>query len=151
MVRQVGDPLFASASAAEKSAVLTAREMNDACLEDGDSDFLMKRGVIVRHLALPGQGEDSRRALRFLHETWGERIYISLMNQYTPMPGIGDRLERALGDRAKDYRDLCRKLTEREYDRLVDYLVDLGAENAFIQEGKTAEESFIPAFDGEGI
>ena len=151
MVRQVGDPLFASASAAEKSAVLTAREMNDACLEDGDSDFLMKRGVIVRHLALPGQGEDSRRALRFLHETWGERIYISLMNQYTPMPGIWDRLERALGDRAKDYRDLCRKLTEREYDRLVDYLVDLGAENAFIQEGKTAEESFIPAFDGEGI
>ena len=111
----------------------------------------MKRGVIVRHLALPGQGADSRRALRFLHETWGERIYISLMNQYTPMPGIGDRLERALGDRAKDYRDLCRKLTEREYDRLVDYLVDLGAENAFIQEGKTAEESFIPAFDGEGI
>ena len=111
----------------------------------------MKKGVIVRHLLLPGCLSDAKKIVSYLFETYQNGIIYSLMNQYTPMPGIWDRLERALGDRAKDYRDLCRKLTEREYDRLVDYLVDLGAENAFIQEGKTAEESFIPAFDGEGI
>lgn len=151
MVRQTGDPRFVPVSAGKEGVFLTAAEMNEACLEEGDRDFLMKKGVIVRHLALPGQEGDSKRVLRFLHKTWGDRIYISLMNQYTPMPGIGERLKERLGERAEKYRDLCRKLTEAEYDRLVDELVDLGVENAFIQEGETAEESFIPAFDGEGI
>ena len=64
------------------------------------------------------------------------------MNQYTPLEQTG-RLER--------FPELQRKVTRREYERLVDYAIDLGLENGFIQEGKTAEESFIPAFDYEGL
>ena len=155
MEAQVGEPAFFDAGkgtgkrSGEGVRLLSAREMNEACQED--ADFLMKKGMIVRHLALPGQGADSRRVLRYLHGTFGNRIYISLMNQYTPMPGIRERLEERLGERAKEYRALCRKLTEREYGRLVDGLLELGAENAFIQEGETAKESFIPAFDGDGL
>ena len=65
-----------------------------------------------------------------------------LMNQYTPLEQTG-RLER--------FPELQRKVTRREYERLLDYAIDLGLENGFIQEGKTAEESFIPAFDYEGL
>ena len=99
----------------------------------------MKKGVIVRHLALPGQEADSKRVLSYLLKTYGERIYISLMNQYTPMPAM------------KDDPRLSRKVTDREYQRLIDYGIQLGLENGFIQEGETAKESFIPEFNGEGI
>ena len=100
----------------------------------------MLRGVIVRHLLLPGGLEDSKAVLRYLYETYGDNIYISIMNQYTPMPGIGDK-----------YPELARKVTDEEYDELVDYAVSLGIENGFIQEGETALESFIPDFDMRGI
>ena len=105
-----------------------------------DEAGMMKRGVIVRHLALPGQLSDSMSVLAYLHETYGEQIFLSIMNQYTPMPGIG-----------KMFPELGRKLSEEEYDTLVDYAVLLGVENGFIQEGDTAEESFIPPFDLEGV
>lgn len=126
MVRQVGEPLFSDGSAAIDET------------EDGDVP-LMVRGVIVRHLALPGCGEDSRAVLRYLHETYGERIFISLMNQYTPMPQVAD------------HPQLSRRLSGEEYEALVDYAISIGIENGFIQEGETASESFIPAFDGTGI
>lgn len=156
MVRQAGEPVFR----APDGRLLNARQMNEACGEEeeempgeADSDFLMLRGVIVRHLALPGQEEDSRRVLSYLHETYGDRIYISIMNQYTPMPGIGRWMERKRRAGAAPwlYEELDRKLTEEEYEALVDYAVGLGVENGFLQEGDTAQESFIPAFDGEGI
>ncbi len=105
-----------------------------------DTRGLMTRGVIVRHLVLPGHTEDSRAVVRYLYETYGDRIYISIMNQYTPMPGI-----------EKDFPELGRKITQQEYDEVVDYAIDLGVENGFIQEGETAEESFIPAFDETGL
>ena len=104
-----------------------------------DADGQMQRGVIVRHLALPGQAEDSRRILRYLYETYGDQIYISILNQYTPMPAV------------KKHPLLSRTLTEEEYDQLVDYALALGVENGFIQEGGTASESFIPVFDGTGL
>lgn len=152
MVRQVGEPVFA----APDGKRMDARQMNDAVTdeEDGqegpvDSDFLMLRGVIVRYLALPGQTDDGKRVLSWLHETWGDRIYISMMNQYTPMPGIGKWMEgRGAGHKKPE---LDRRVTQKEYDALVDYAVELGVENGFLQEGDTAKESFIPAFDGEGI
>lgn len=154
MVRQVGEPVFL----APDGSRLNARQMNDACGEEGeewreDSDFLMLRGVIVRHLALPGQAKDSERVLSWLHETYGERIYISIMNQYTPMPGIEQWMEqkRKAGEKAELFGRMDEKLSEKEYEALVEYAIELGVENGFLQEGDTAEESFIPAFDGEGI
>ena len=101
--------------------------------------MFLRRGVIVRHLVLPGQVEDSKAVIRYLYETYGDRIYISIMNQYTPLAEM------------EDYPEINRKLTEEEYDEVVDYAIDLGVENGFIQEGETAEESFIPAFDLQGI
>ncbi|MHB8963820.1 MAG: radical SAM protein [Saccharofermentanales bacterium] len=102
-------------------------------------DGMMERGVIVRHLALPGCLEDSKAVIRYLHETYGDRIMISIMNQYTPMK------------QAAGYPELGRAVTESEYEELVDFAIGIGVENGFIQEGGTCEESFIPAFDNEGV
>lgn len=104
-----------------------------------DERGLMKRGIIVRHLMLPGGIKDSKEVVRYLYETYGDQIYMSLMNQYTPLAHV------------EAYPEINRKLKKFEYDRLVDYAIALGVENAFIQEGETAEESFIPAFTGEGV
>lgn len=104
-----------------------------------DERGLMKRGIIVRHLMLPGGIKDSKEVVRYLYETYEDRIYMSLMNQYTPLAHV------------EAYPEINRKLKKFEYDRLVDYAIALGVENAFIQEGETAEESFIPAFTGEGV
>ncbi len=105
-----------------------------------DERGMMTRGVIVRHMVLPGHTKDSKEILRYLWENFGDRIYVSIMNQYTPMPGI-----------EREFPELGRRVTRREYDRVVDYALELGFSNAFVQEGPTAEESFIPAFDGAGV
>lgn len=104
-----------------------------------DENGMMKRGVIVRHLALPGCIEDSKNVIKYLYETYGDDIILSIMNQYTPLEYV------------KDIPELNRKLTEEEYEELVNFAIDLGVENGFIQEGETAEESFIPDFDYQGI
>ena len=104
-----------------------------------DEEGMMKRGVIVRHLLLPGHLKNAKEVVRYVYETYGNQVYISLMNQYTPLPGM------------EKWPELNRKVTKREYERLLDFAVELGVENGFIQEGGTAEESFIPAFDCEGI
>lgn len=105
-----------------------------------DERGMMTRGVIVRHMVLPGHTKDSKEILRYLWENFGDSIYVSIMNQYTPMPGI-----------EREFPELGRRVTRREYDRVVDYALELGFSNAFVQEGPTAEESFIPAFDGAGV
>lgn len=104
-----------------------------------DERGMMKKGVIVRHLLLPGHVRNSKKVLEYLYGTYGDQIYISLMNQYTPMPAM------------KDDPQLSRKVTDREYDRLLDHAFSFGVTNCFIQEGETAKESFIPEFNGEGI
>ena len=111
MVRQVGKPMF-----------------------EGN---LMKRGVIVRHMILPGHTKDSRKIIERLYKTYGDDIYISIMNQYTPLPQM------------KNFPEINRRITAREYEKVIDYAISLGIENAFIQEGETAEESFIPNFQEE--
>jgi len=116
MVRQVGAPVFT----------------------DGENSP-MKRGVIVRHLLLPDCAKDSRRILRYLHDTYKNDIYVSIMNQYTPLSQVSD------------IPSLNRRISGEEYERIVDYAIRIGIENGFIQEGETASESFIPAFDCEGI
>lgn len=110
MFRQTGEPVF-------------------------DERGIMQRGMIIRHLLLPGCLEDSKAAIRYLYETFGDSVYLSIMNQYTPLLHV------------KKYPELDRRVTEEEYDELVDFALELGVENAFIQEGETAEESFIPEFD----
>lgn len=99
----------------------------------------LKRGMIVRHLLLPGQTKDAKKILRYLHETYGDNIYISIMNQYTPLPHVAQIPE------------LNRSVTPDEYDKLVNFALRLGITNAFIQEGETAEESFIPPFNLDGV
>lgn len=103
-----------------------------------DERGIMTRGVIVRHLLLPGFVQNGKDIVNYLHETYGESIFVSLMNQYTPLPHVAA------------YPEINRKVTAEEYDELVDYAIEIGVENGFIQEGETAKESFIPDFDNEG-
>ncbi len=113
------------------------RQVGDPCFDPRTG--LMKKGIIVRHLLLPGQTKDSKKILRYLYETYGNRIYISIMNQYTPLPHVAH------------FPELNRPITTEEYDRVVNFALRLGISNAFIQEGETAKESFIPPFDMEGV
>lgn len=103
------------------------------------SSGLMRRGVIVRHLVLPGQVKDSKKILRYLHETYGNDIYVSIMNQYTPLPHVSE------------ISPLNRPVTPEEYARVLAFADAIGIEQGYIQEGGTAEESFIPEFSGEGL
>ena len=104
-----------------------------------DERGILTNGVVVRHLVLPGYTEDSKKIIKYLYETYGKHIYISILSQFTPLNGL------------KEYPELNRKLTEEEYDEVVDYAIEIGVENGFIQEGDVAEESFIPDFDGQGV
>lgn len=101
---------------------------------------LMKKGVIVRVLLLPGNLKDAKNIVKLLYDSFGEAIVLSLMNQYTP-PSIP----------IEDYPELNRKVSKKEYESLLNYAIAMGIENAFIQEGNTAEESFIPLFDNTGV
>lgn len=95
---------------------------------------LMKKGVIVRVLLLPGLLNDAKLIIKYLYDTYGNNIYISIMNQYTP-------IDKYI------YEELNHKVSDSEYDELVNYAYDIGVRNAFIQEGDTQKESFIPEFD----
>ena len=126
MFRQVGRPVF---------------EPEISATDEGS--LIMKRGMIVRHLVLPGCTADSKAVVKYLYDTYGDDIYLSIMSQYTPMPELlpGGRLNAL-------YPEFGRCVTKREYDAVVDYAIDLGVENAFIQEGDVAKDSFIPDFEG---
>ena len=98
---------------------------------------LMKRGVIVRHMMLPGLLFDSKKIIDYLYKTYGDDIYISIMSQYTPIK-IG-----------KEFEELNRTVTKEYYDSLVDYAAGIGVRNAFVQDGTSVGESFIPEFFGK--
>lgn len=104
-----------------------------------DESGRMQRGVIVRHLLLPNHLKNAKDVVQYVYKTYGNHVYLSLMNQYTPLPQV------------KGLQELNRRVTKREYDRLISFAVSLGVENGYVQAGKTAEESFIPAFDYEGL
>lgn len=103
-----------------------------------DATGLIQKGVIVRQLLLPGHVNDAKAILKYLHDTYQDSIYISMMSQFTPIA-------------LKDYPEINRTVTRREYERLIDYAIKIGITNAFIQEGNVAKDSFIPAFDCEGV
>lgn len=113
--------------------------VRQAGLPQFDRDGIMTKGVIIRHLCLPGHAEESRKIVQTLFERYGNRVYYSLMNQYTPPPF------------SLRWPNLNGRFPAEDYDRLIDFAVDLGLENGFVQEEGTAEESFIPAFDLSGV
>ncbi len=104
-----------------------------------DDRGMMKRGVIVRHLMLPGHLDDTKNVLRYLYETYGDKIWVSIMNQYTPL---------CFDER---FPELSRTVSDEEYDEAIDFACELGMEQAFVQEGGTVGESFIPPFNLEGV
>lgn len=99
-----------------------------------NKEGMMTKGIIVRHLVLPGCCNDSKRIIKYLYNIYKNDIYFSIMNQYTPVRKIGI-----------DFLDRC--VTNDEYDEVIDYAYNLGIRNAFVQEGETQKESFIPDFD----
>ena len=123
------------AEVAKAAIAEMVRQTGKAVFVNGDEDNLILSGTIVRHLTLPGCMADSMQILKYLHETYGDMIYISIMNQFTPLSNL------------EKYPELNRRITDEEYETLVDYAIEIGIENGFIQEGDTAEESFIPAFN----
>ena len=124
---------FATASAALEEMV------SQTGLPVFDNEGMMKKGVMVRHLILPSHTKDSCHIIKYLYETYHDDIYLSIMNQYTPMRPN------------ENYPELNRRITRREYEKVVNYILSLNITNAFIQEGNTAKESFIPSFDYEGV
>lgn len=104
-----------------------------------DENGIMKKGIIVRHMLLPGLLFDSKKIIDYLYSTYKDNIFISIMSQYTPMPNVCN------------YPELNRKVDKKYYDTLVNYASELGIENAFIQSGDSVGESFIPDFSGNEI
>ena len=102
-------------------------------------DNIMQKGIIVRVLLLPGHIEDTKKIIKYLYDEYHDDIYISIMNQYTPIK------------KHDQFPNLNKKVEEKEYDELINYACDLGIKNAFIQEGETCSESFIPDFNLDGV
>ncbi len=133
----------ASAALEEMARQTRAAQRRDTWVPDlcvFDLDGMMTRGILVRHLILPGCTEDSKAVLKYLWDTYGDDIYLSIMDQYTPLP----RIATLAGGK---YKELDRRVTADEYGDVVNYAVDLGITNAFVQEGEAASESFIPDFE----
>ena len=99
----------------------------------------MTHGVIVRHMVLPSHYRDSFKVLDFLHGEFGDGIFVSLMNQFTPY------------GRTAEFKEINRRLTTLEYNKVLDYAEKIGMTNCFVQYGKTAMEKFIPVFDGSNV
>ena len=123
-------------SVAKQALSEMVRQQPDVVIDD--STGLIQKGVIVRQLLLPGHVNDAKAVLKYLYDTYHDHVYISMMSQFTPIA-------------LKDYPEINRTVTRREYERLVDYALKIGITNAFIQEGDVAKDSFIPAFDCEGV
>ena len=114
MYRQVGGPVF-------------------------DENGLIARGLIIRHLILPGQAKESIKILDFIKSHFPQNIYISLMSQYTPFYNT------------EAYPEINRVITRREYDRVLSHFIKLGFENGYIQERESADEEYIPNFNLDGV
>ena len=123
-------------SVAKQALSEMVRQQPDVVIDDATG--LIQKGVSVRQLLLPGHVNDAKAVLKYLYDTYHDHVYISMMSQFTPIA-------------LKDYPEINRTVTRREYERLVDYALEIGITNAFIQEGDVAKDSFIPAFDCEGV
>lgn len=135
----LGESLSKAPNYFSVAAAALDQMVKQTCEPVFDENDMMCRGVIVRHLMLPGHLDDTKNVLRFLYENYGDSIWISIMNQYTPM--------------CSDPRfpELSRTVSDEEYNEAIDFACELGIENAFVQEGGTVGESFIPPFDLSGV
>lgn len=135
----LGESLSKAPNYFSVAAAALDQMVKQTCEPVFDENGIMRRGVIVRHLMLPGHLDDTKNVLRFLYENYGDSIWISIMNQYTPM--------------CYDPRfpELSRTVSDEEYNEAIDFACELGIENAFVQEGGTVGESFIPPFDLSGV
>ncbi|OXT08396.1 radical SAM protein [Thermoanaerobacterium thermosaccharolyticum] len=104
-----------------------------------DNDGIMKKGIIIRHLILPGKLDDTKKILKWISDNLPKEIYVSLMGQYTPFYN------------ANKYQELNRRISNKEYEEVIEYFFEIGLENGFVQDNESASESFIPDFDLEGI
>lgn len=105
-----------------------------------DPEGIIKKGVIIRHMLMPGGLLEAKLILKKLYETYGDNVYFSIMSQYTPMK-----------EQLAKYLELQHPVSSREYDELIEYALSIGIKNAWMQEGSVAKESFIPAFDLSGV
>lgn len=104
-----------------------------------DENGIMKKGIIVRHMMMPNLKEDTKKILDYLYKTYSDNIYISIMNQYTPIRHF------------KRYKELNNEISNDDYDEIINYALYLGIKKAFIQEGDTQSQSFIPNFPNQTL
>ncbi len=104
-----------------------------------DDRGIIQKGVIVRHMMLPGLLFDSKKIIDFVYKNFGHDVFISIMNQYTP------------NYKSSLYPEIDRPLRKDHYEALIDYALELGVKNGFIQEEGTASKVFIPPFNLEGV
>lgn len=119
-----------------KAAIDRMFKLSPECIFDNDG--MIQKGVIIRHMMLPEGLTESKAAIEYLYKRYGDSVWFSIMSQYTPFGTL-------------PYPELYKRVSEKEYDALIDFAIDLGVENAFTQEGSAAEESFIPDFNSEGV
>lgn len=105
-----------------------------------DSEGILQKGVLIRHLILPGQVENTKRVLEYVAETFepGDVLF-SLMRQYTPW------------GRASEFPEINRPITDEEYEECESYMEALGIEDGYVQQKASSNANFIPAFDGTGV
>lgn len=130
-------------SHAPKYFEFASKAIEEMYTQTGNPQFdeigMMEKGVIIRHLMLPGLLFDSKKIIDYIYKTFGDKVFISLMNQYTPFNNV------------ENYPEINKPLNPKHYDSLIDYCISLGIKNAFIQEEGTVSESFIPEFDLRGV
>ena len=131
---------FTDKAVVDKEAILEViKEMVSQVGEPQFKDGIIQKGVIVRHLLLPGLLFDSKKVIDTLYNNFGDNIYISFMNQYTPLYN------------AKNYPEINKPINPKIYDSLINYAVNIGVKNGFIQEEGTNSENYVPSFKNEGV
>ena len=119
---------------ADKAIQEMYRQVGSPIIKKG----IMRRGIIVRHLVLPHHSDDSKKVVKYLYDKYGDNIYLSIMNQYTPV-------------RRCKYLKLNDRVSKREYNNLIDYAYDLGIRKCFVQDSESQSDSFIPVFKGDSF
>lgn len=130
---------YSKAPGYSKNALELIKEMLSQVGVPKFKDGIIQKGVIVRHLLLPGLLFDSKKVIDTLYNNFGDNIYISFMNQYTPLFN------------AKDYPEINKPINPKTYDSLINYALNLGVTKGFIQDEGTNSENYVPSFNNEGV
>lgn len=101
-----------------------------------DENGMMKKGLIIRHLVLPNNLQNSKDVLKWINDNIDKKVFVSVMAQYFPT------------NKAKDFPEINRKLTKEEYEEIENYLYSLDLDNGYIQELGEHEEEYVPDFEG---